>query len=93
MAHQLHVSILSFNEEAMGPRWFYEGFAIIASSDLISEPIGCEDAFLAIKATGPNAYKKYAAALRCFMTKVPLEIMVQKASEKNFEDWLRTVCK
>lgn len=34
MAHRLHVRILNGNEEAMGPIWFYEGFAIHAAGQL-----------------------------------------------------------
>ena len=31
MAHRLHIRILKGDEEAMGPLWFYEGFALYAA--------------------------------------------------------------
>lgn len=31
MAHRLHIRILDGNEEAMGPTWFFEGFALYAA--------------------------------------------------------------
>jgi hypothetical protein len=34
IAHRLHVRILGGDEEAMGPIWFYEGFAIYAADQL-----------------------------------------------------------
>ncbi len=39
MAHRLHIRILDGNEEAMGPIWFFEGFAIYIADQLIKPEI------------------------------------------------------
>ncbi|MBW2700679.1 MAG: hypothetical protein JRF33_07640 [Deltaproteobacteria bacterium] len=93
MAHRLHVEILRGDEQAMRPVWFYEGFASVASKDLLSDPLDHNEAFLAIQSKGPGAYKRYAAALRYFMTQVTLNDMISKAANPDFEDWLQKECK
>lgn len=92
IVHRLHVRILSGDEEAMGPQWFYEGFAVIGSG----QPLGCDievrdvgHALDLAAATDRGAYACYAAALRFFMRRIPLKRLVQRAADPDFEAWLR----
>jgi hypothetical protein len=90
MAHRLHVAILKGDEDAMGPRWFYEGFAVVASGDLRSPPLAAGAFWAAIAAKGRGAYRKYGAALRFLMTRIPLEKLVRRAGRRDFVRWLKT---
>jgi hypothetical protein len=92
IVHRLHVRILGGNEEAMGPEWFYEGFAVFGSG----QPLGkdekitdVEDALKAAHRSGRGAYASYAAALRFLAERIPLPELVARAHEPDFADWLR----
>jgi hypothetical protein len=92
IAHRLHVSILRGNDDAMGPAWFYEAFAVIVSGDLPSPPIDAATAWKHIRYKGRGAYRKWAAALRHFLTCTPLRTLVAWAGRKDFEARLRAAC-
>jgi hypothetical protein len=89
IAHRLHVRILNGNEEAMGPVWFYEGFATYAA-----------DQFKACTELKPNEvrevlasqergnYWKYASVFRFFAQKAPIRELIERASGKDFSIWL-----
>jgi hypothetical protein len=92
MVHQLHVRILNGNEDAMGPQWFYEGFAIIGSGQPLGRDIAVaniEKAFELTTATGRGSYACYAAALHFFMEHIPLQRLVEHAADPDFEALLR----
>ncbi len=89
IAHRLHVAILAGDEDAMGPVWFYEGFAVVVSGDLKSAPVDAATAWENTKAKGAGSYHKYAAALRFFSSRVPLRELVANAGRKDFHAWLR----
>lgn len=82
IAHRLHVAILKGDEEAMGPRWFYEGFAVVASGQH-------EDAVLGDPAQAMQArsYREYGALVRELMKTTPLPELVQRAGKPDFEAW------
>ena len=93
IAHEL---AHSWQEElgALGPRWFFEAFAIIAADQGFGEelkldtveaalaPIDWEDRF---------AYANAAARLRYFLRWVGIDEMISRASSPDFESWLRSV--
>ncbi len=90
MAHRLHVAILDGDEQAMGPVWFFEGFAVVASDDLVGLEVATPaDVWEHVAAEGDGAYAHYAAALRCFMQFVPLHALVRAAGRDDFAGWLR----
>jgi hypothetical protein len=101
MAHRLHIALLEAEgrtEEAMGPRWFYEGFAVLASgqdfdvhADLAYADAAAALAGAADASDPAHAYRRYAAALRYFAARAPLPELVARAGEPGFEDWLRTL--
>ena len=92
MIYRLHVRILSGDEDAMGPQWFYEGFAVVGSGQHLGldQHVDSVDRALSLAAAnGRGAYACYAAALRFFATRVPLQQLVAKAASPGFEGWLR----
>lgn len=89
MAHRLHIAVLDGDEERMGPTWFYEGFAVVASGDLIGlEAATADDLWRHVRAEGADAYAHYAAALRFLVARVPLRELVAPAGEAGFASWL-----
>lgn len=88
MAHRLHIRILGGNEDAMGPIWFFEGFAILAAGqfeDASMQPVRILQ-ILAEKKRG--SYKEYASLVRNFLKQVSVKEMVKHAADKDFIDWL-----
>ncbi|MBN1426535.1 hypothetical protein JXA88_18460 [Candidatus Fermentibacteria bacterium] len=88
IAHRLHIAIVGGDEDAMGPEWLYEGFAVVASGDLL-EPPRCEPTWEALSAGGRGAYRRYAALVRRLMSLAPLSELVERAGRPGFEDWAR----
>jgi hypothetical protein len=89
MAHRLHIAVLGGDEERMGPPWFYEGFAVVASGDLVGlEVATADDLWRHVRAEGAGAYAHYAAALRFLAARIPLPRLVAHAGDVGFEAWL-----
>lgn len=87
MAHRLHVRILNGNEEAMGPIWFYEGFAIHAAQQMT-------DATPTLDSTGMRAvmddpergsYMLYGAVFNHFAKRHALEELMQWAANNELQ--------
>jgi hypothetical protein len=93
MAHVLHERIVHDEPDAMGPRWFFEGFAILAAGQNLCRGLApiksFEDAMSNASKEGTGAYICYELALRFFLRRIPLKVMIRKAGSKDFEDWLR----
>lgn len=90
MAHRLHVRILEGNEEAMGPVWFYEGFALYAAGQFAGDHK---------KLTGPEmtgiindpergSYRNYAAIFRHVAGFIPLKTLIRNAGDPGFNEML-----
>jgi hypothetical protein len=90
IAHRLHIRILNGDEKAMGPIWFYEGFAIYAADQFsISDIILCKEEMIKImKDPERGSYVNYNYIFRYFVNKVPLKELILKAKEENFNDEL-----
>jgi hypothetical protein len=89
MAHRLHIAVLDGDEERMGPAWFYEGFAVVASGDLVGlEAATADDLWWHVRAEGAGAYAHYAAALRFLAARTPLPELMARAGEAGFEAWV-----
>ena len=93
IAHRLHIRVLNGNEEAMGPIWFYEGFAIYAADQFeectydlrvseIREVLASEDR---------GSYRKYASVFKFFAEKTPIGELIEQASKKDFSIWLSSL--
>jgi hypothetical protein len=91
MAHRLHVRILQGNEEAMGPTWFYEGFALFAADQFASsaEPVDTNIVWETVASDERGDYRRYAVAFRYFAQRIPLPDLIAHAGEREFTHWLR----
>lgn len=93
MAHHLHIRILEGDEDAMGPIWFFEGFALFAADQFENALVALSDeeirALIDAKARG--SYKKYAPLFRRLVAKAGLPELVAKATEPDFNEWAKSV--
>lgn len=90
IAHRLHIRILNEKEKDMGPIWFYEGFAIYAAdqfskSDMI---LSKEEMIKIMRDPDRESYIKYNYIFRYFINKSPLNELILKAKNDNFNDEL-----
>ena len=90
MAHRLHVEILMGNEEAMGPMWFYEGFAMYVANQFAESQsiLSKEEMITIMKEPDRGSYVKYNYIFRYFVKKVPLKELIIRARNKNFNEEL-----
>jgi len=90
IAHRLHIRILNGEEKAMGPIWFYEGFAIYAADQFSkSDIILRNDEMIKImKDPVRESYVKYNFIFRYFVNEMPLKELILKAKDENFNDEL-----
>jgi hypothetical protein len=94
ICHRLHVRILNGDEEAMGPVWFFEGFAIFAADQFTQSKIKLtqEDIFFIIEEPRRGSYEKYSHVFKYFVNKIPLKELVANAKREDLNDWLRSNC-
>jgi hypothetical protein len=92
IAHRLHIRILKGKEDLMGPIWFYEGFAIYVADQFVNSKtiLTNEELWAIIKTTERGSYIKYSYIFRHFATNIPLNTLINKAGEEDFETWLQT---
>jgi hypothetical protein len=93
IVHRLHARILNGNEDAMGPEWFFEGFAVYGSGQPLGdayEIASADEGLMLAAQRGRGAYARYAAAVRFFAERVPLPELVANAGTKDFDAWLRS---
>ncbi len=89
IVHRLHVQVLKGDEDAMGPQWFYEGFAVLGADQQIIEPLPSEELQeLLAWVKAKNAYSRYGALMQRLAAKIPLTELVKNAGGKEFESWL-----
>ena len=91
MAHRLHIRILAGNEDAMGPVWFYEGFALHAASQLQkAAPSLTQDEIWAVAgAEDRQDYRRYVTVFQYFLGKATIHQLVEMAGKVEFLSWLR----
>lgn len=91
MAHRLHIRILNGNEEAMGPIWFYEGFALYAADQFAQSDLKLPDSLIwqIVNETERGSYFRYAAIFRHFISRHSLKELIDRAGQPDFVDWLR----
>lgn len=90
IAHRLHVRILNGDENAMGPIWFYEGFAMYAANQFASSDLVLtkEEMINLMNDPERGSYKKYNYIFRYFVSKIPLKELISKAKNKDFNEEL-----
>jgi len=94
IAHRLHIRVLKGNEDAMGPTWFYEGFATYAA-DQFKEYALCppkpDEIREVLTSQDRGSYRKYARVFRFLVERAPIDRLIEKASAKDFSDWLKSI--
>ena len=93
MAHRLHIRILNGNENAMGPIWFFEGFAIFAAGQFKNYTPDIEPAEIweIVRSTKRGSYKKYAIVFRYFLEKASIQELIAHAGDEDFIKWLEEI--
>ena len=93
MAHRLHIRVLKGDEEAMGPVWFYEGFALYAAGQFerTAPPLSVEEIWNVVEAQERGSYRQYASVFRHFLSKVDLHQLVEMTGKADFADWLKRI--
>jgi hypothetical protein len=92
MIHELHRRILHGDDDAMGPRWFYEGFAVFGSGQSFDRGLVYRSAWEALAGAhdtkSPGAYRRFVAVTRYFAARIALPEIVAQAGKPGFEAWL-----
>jgi hypothetical protein len=93
MAHRLHIRILNGNEEAMGPIWFFEGFALHAAGQFekYNPKMETAEVWNIVESEKRESYRKYAPVFRYFLEKASIRELIAHAGNKDFFDWLRKI--
>lgn len=93
MAHALHVRILNGNEDAMGPVWFFEGFAIYAAGQFENSQLKLtrDEIWKIVENPKRGSYKKYSVVFRYFLKKASIQELIKTAGTKDLLDWLRQI--
>ncbi|RLD55840.1 MAG: hypothetical protein DRJ05_12300, partial [Bacteroidetes bacterium] len=78
ISHRLHIRVLDGNEDAMGPIWFFEGFAIYAANQFSNSKIKLSENEIweIIENAERGSYEKYAFVFRHFKNKTSLNELV-----------------
>ena len=89
LAHQFHMRILKGKENAMGPIWFYEGFAIFVADQFKDFKMDSSDICKVINSNKRVSYKYYGAVIRFLLKYFSLKELVKNAKRDDFIDWLK----
>ena len=90
IAHRLHIRILNNNEDAMGPVWFFEGFAMFAVDQFLHKltELSNGEIWDIVRSENRGSYFNYNVVFRHFLKKTTLQEIVEKAGQKDFINWL-----
>jgi hypothetical protein len=93
MAHRLHIRILNGDEEAMGPIWFYEGFALHAAGQLkqVVPSLTPSEIWAIVHAEERGDYRHYVSVFQYFLGKTSIQHLVEMAGRQDFLDWLEHI--
>ena len=93
MAHRLHIRILDGNEDAMGPVWFYEGFALHAASQLekAAPSLPPDEIWAVVEAEDRQDYRRYVTVFQYFLGKATIHQLVEMAGKIGFISWLKEI--
>jgi hypothetical protein len=92
--HRIFVAALRRDDETTGPRWFYEGLAVVGSGQRLGhepEYASGAEALAGVHAPGRDSYARYGAAVRRFLARAPLPELARRAGKPGFEEWLRSL--
>jgi len=90
IAHRLHIRILAGDEEAMGPIWFFEGFALYAAEQFKKSTLKPTTAEIQeiLYSSERRSYRNYADVFRFFAERIAIAEMIQHAAKIGFQEWL-----
>ncbi len=93
MAHRLHIRILGGDEDAMGPVWFYEGFALYAANQFegLTLQMSPGEIWDLAGSEERGDYRRYAFMFHYFVGRIPLQQLVEMARETDFISRLKAV--
>jgi hypothetical protein len=93
MAHRLHIRVLNGEEEAMGPIWFYEGFALHAAAQLlaVAPALTLDELWAVVAEEERQDYRRYVTVFRHFLAKTTLPHLVEMAGKVEFVTWLKKI--
>lgn len=93
LAHQLHIRILKGDEEKMGPKWFYEGFAIHAANQFqgTKKKLNNKAIWEIIHTDKDSIYQFYKEVIEYLLEKTKLEDLVKNAGNANFIESVHTL--
>lgn len=86
LAHVLHIRILGGNEDKMGPKWFYEGFAVYAAEQFTEYKIqlSMDEICTIISSDKDVSYQAYKEVIVRVLEKADLATLVEQAGETDF---------
>lgn len=93
MAHGLHIKILNGNENAMGPVWFFEGFAIFAADQFenYNPQMDPTEIWEIVRSAKRGSYRKYRVVFYHFLEKTSIQVLIARAGHKDFLKWLEEI--
>jgi hypothetical protein len=93
LAHVLHIRILNGDEEKMGPKWFYEGFALYAANQFAGSKseLSMDEIREVILSDKDECYKTYKEVIEKVLEKTELAKLVERAGEADFSDWIASI--
>lgn len=92
LAHRYHQDLVDGDADAMGPIWFFEGFATLAADQYVRAAVSPDEAREINRAPDDKrGYEKYRGMMRLFQEKTPMKEMVRRAkSPSSFSSWIDT---
>lgn len=95
LAHELHIRILEGEEEQMGPRWFFEGFALYAANQFDNSLLELtkDDIRMIVSSNKSVTYAYYRLIMDELLLYMELKDAVEHAKYQNFKDFSRKTFK
>jgi hypothetical protein len=93
IAHRLRIRVLNGKEDAMGPTWFYEGFAAYAAGQFeeCASELKANEIHEVLASQERGSYRKYARVFRFFAEKASIKELIEQAAKKDFSIWLSSL--
>jgi hypothetical protein len=93
MAHRLQIRILKGNEDAMGPIWFFEGFAIYAADQFSQDESPLESAEIRsmISASARTSYRRYGLLFRYLTGRASIGELIEHARRADLDLWSQEI--
>lgn len=87
LAHELHIRILQGEEDQMGPRWFFEGFALYAANQFDNSQLELtkEDIREIVSLDKPVTYAYYRLVMDELLLHMELKEAVEHAKYQSFK--------